>query len=121
MRKHNLVIVLIIFVALGFMFSGCSNKSNIMSEMTGTWKSSKSGDAIKINLSGDQKSIEIGTSKVPVTVNKVDEGASLVILKAKTANGSDQEWSLRQVWNDNGSTFRIIFDHDGDEETLTQG
>jgi len=120
MRNQNLVTVLVILVAFGVMFSSCSNKTNIMSEMTGTWKSDKSSEPVTINLSGEQKSIEIGTAKVPVTVDKVDEGAYSIKMTAKPANGGVAAWSLRQVWNDNGSTFRIIFDHDGDEETLTR-
>jgi hypothetical protein len=121
MRNLNLVIILTIVVALGFMYSGCSSKQNIMSEMTGTWKSDKNADPIKINLSGKQKAIEIGSKTVPVTVNKVDEGANMIIVGAKSANGNAAVWSLRQVWNDNGSTFTIKFDHDGVEETLTRG
>ena len=121
MRNLNLVIVLTIVVALGFMYSGCSNQKNIMSEMTGTWKSDKNNEPIRINFSGEHKAIEIGSDTVPVTVNKIDEGAYRVKVDAKPANGNAAEWSLRQVWDDNGSSFTIKFNHDGVEETLTRG
>ncbi len=121
MRILNLVIVLTIVVALGFMYSGCSNQKNMISEMTGTWKSDKNNEPIRINLSGEQKAIEIGSNTVPVAINKVDEGAYLIKMDAKPANGNAAVWSLRQVWDDNGSSFTIIFKHDGVEETLTRG
>ncbi|MFH1980805.1 MAG: hypothetical protein ABIL58_03065 [Pseudomonadota bacterium] len=121
MRNLNLVIIIAIVVALGFMVTGCSNKKNIVSEMTGTWKSDKNAEPIKIDLSGEQKAIVIGTNSVPVTVTNVDEGTNIVKVDAKPANGNAAVWSLRQVWNDNGSSFTIIFDHDGVEEKLTRG
>ena len=75
MRNLNFMIILTAIVALGFMFTGCGDKNNIMSEMTGTWKSDKDDGPIKINLSGEQKTIKIGDNAVPVTVKKVDEGS----------------------------------------------
>lgn len=121
MRNLNLVIIIAVVVALGFVYSGCSSKKNIMSEMTGTWKSDKNHEPVKINFSGEKKAIEIGKNIVPVTVNKIDEGANIIKVDAKPANGNATVWSFRQVWNDNGSAFTIKFDHDGEEETLTRG
>ena len=121
MRNPKFVIVLVVVVAAGFMFSGCGGKDNMMSEMTGTWKSDKSSSPIKINLSAEKKNIEIGDTTVPVTIKKVDESAYVLTVDAKTANGKTAAWSFRQVWNSNGSTFTIKFDHDGEEETLTRG
>ena len=121
MRNLNLVLILTITVTLGFMYSGCSGTKNMMSEMTGTWKSDKSNEPVKINLSGEQKVIEIGGNTIPITINKIDEGSYLVKMDAKPANGNAALWSLRQVWDDNGSSFIIKFNHDGVEETLTRG
>ena len=121
MRNLNLVIILLVAVALGFVFTGCGNQEKIMSEMTGTWKSDMNSNLIRINLSGNQKTIEIGDNTVPVTVKKVDEGAYNVKVDAKTANGKISAWSFRQVWDNNGSEFSIKFNHDGKEETLTRG
>ena len=119
MRNLNLSIVITAIVTVVFMFTGCGSSGSIMSEMTGTWKSAKDGAAIKINLSGEKKTIEIGGKTVPVTVEKVDEGAYCVKVNAKIANGKTMKWSLRQVWDDNGSNFTIKFDHNGEIETLT--
>ena len=119
MRNLNLVIMVTIVVALGFMFTGCGSSSNIMSDMSGTWKSQKSHETIKINLSGEKKTVEIGSTKIPITVSKVDAGSNLVMVKAKTENGQAATWSFQQMWNDNGSSFTIQFDHDGIEERLS--
>jgi len=120
MRNLNLIRTLIVVTALGLLFAGCGGQDNILSEMTGTWKSDKASTPVKINLSGPQKTVEIGEKTVPVTVKKVDEGSYTVILDAKPANGKTMEWSFREVWNDNGSAFTIKFDHDGEEETLSR-
>ncbi len=119
MRNLNLVIILMAIVAVSFMFTGCGGNENIMSEMTGTWKSDKDGAAIKINLSGEQKTIEIGGNAIPVTIKKIDESSYSVRVDAKLANGKTSEWSFRQVWDESGSSFIIKFDHNGEVETLT--
>ena len=121
MRNLKLVIILMVVVAVSLMFTGCGAKENMMSEMTGTWKSDKSSSPIKINLSGEQKTIEIGDTTVPVTIKNVNEGAFMLTVDAKTANGKTLPWSFRQVWNGTGSAFTIKFDHNGEEETLTRG
>jgi len=121
MRNLNLLIIIAIVVALGFMYSGCSETKSMMSEMTGTWKSDKNNEPIRINFAGKQKAIEIGSNTVPVKINNVDEGSYMVKIDATLANGNAAVWSLRQVWDDNGSSFTIKFHHDGVEETLTRG
>ena len=121
MRNLNLVIVIVAVAALSLMFAGCGGQDNILSEMTGTWKSNQGSNPIKINLSGNPKTVEIGDNTVPVTIKKVDEGSYTVTVDAKPANGKTLVWSFREVWNDNGSAFTIRFDHDGEEETLTRG
>ena len=122
MRNLNLVIIVcIVVVALGFVSIGCSSKKDFVSEMSGTWKSDKNSEPIKINLAGEKKAIGIGNNTVPVTVKNVDEGSLIIKVEAKPANGNTAEWSLRQVWDDNGSAFTIKFDHDGEIETLRRG
>ena len=120
MRNLKVVIILMVVVAVGFMFTGCGGQDNILSEMTGTWKSDKNGEPVKINLSGEQKAVEIGGNAVPVTVKRVDESAYSVTVDAKPVNGKTSQWSFRQVWDESGSAFTIKFDHDGEEETLTR-
>jgi len=106
-------------VAVVFMFTGCGSNSSITSEITGTWKSAKDGAAIKIDLSGEKKIIEIGGKTIPVTIKKVNESAYIVRVDAQLENGKTLEWTFRQVWNENGSSFTIKFDHNGEVETLT--
>jgi hypothetical protein len=121
MRNCYLVIFLMVVGVFGFLYTGCSGSEDMLSQMTGTWKSNKDNNPVKINLSGDQKTIEIGDNAVPVTIKKVDKGSFMVTVDVKPANGKTSEWKFRQVWNDNGSTFTIKFDHDGEQETLTRG
>lgn len=119
MRKLNLVVIIAAIVVVVFMFTGCSGNGTIMSQMTGTWKSAKDGAAIKINLSGEKKNIEIGGNTIPVTIKEVNESAYAVRVEAQLANGKTSAWTFRQVWSENGSSFTIKFDHNGEIETLT--
>jgi hypothetical protein len=107
-------------VALGFIFTGCGGGGGMLSEMNGTWQSDKGDDFIKLNLSGEQKFIEIGSNTVPITIKNIDEGSYIVTVDVKPANEKTSEWSFMQVWDDNGSAFTIKFDHDGEKETLTR-
>ena len=119
MRNLNLVIMIAAIFAAVFMFTGCGSNGSIMSEMTGTWKSVKDGAAIRIDLSGEKKSVEIGGNAIPVTIKKVNESGYIVRVEAHLADGNTSEWTFRQVWNENGSSFTIKFDHNGEIETLT--
>ena len=119
MRNRNLVIVLMAIVVAGMMFTGCGGNDTIVSQMTGTWNSAKDGAAIKINLSGEKKIIEIGGKAIPVTIKKINESAYIVRVDVQLENGKTSEWTFRQVWSENGSSFTIKFDHNGEVETLT--
>jgi len=120
MRNLNLLIACVLVAALGLVVIGCGGKQDIVSQMAGTWKSDKGGYPVKINLEGKDKSIEIGGKTVPVSLKNVDKGQYLVTVATTSLVSKTSEWSLIQVWDDNGSDFTIKFNHDGMEETLTQ-
>lgn len=120
MRTLKQLISCVLVAALVLFFIGCGGKQDIVSQMAGTWKSDKGGYPIKINLTGNDKSIEIDGKTVPVTVKSVEKGSYLVTLATTSLTGKTSEWSLRQVWNDNGSAFTIKFKHDGVIEPLVR-
>ncbi len=120
MRNLKQLIACVLVAALVLVVIGCGGKQDIVSQMTGTWKSDKSGYPVKINLTGNDKSIEINGKTVPVTVKNVDKGEYQVTVAATSLAGKTSEWSLIQVWDDNGSNFTIIFKHDGIEEPLAR-
>jgi len=120
MKNLNQLIACVLVGVLGLVVIGCGGKQDIVSQMAGTWKSDKGGYPVKINLTGKDKSIEIGDKTVPVTLKNVDKGGYLVTVATTALNNKTSEWSLIQVWDDNGSDFMIKFKHDGMEEILTQ-
>ena len=120
MRNLKQLITCVLVAALVLIVIGCGGKQDIVSQMTGTWKSDKGGYPVKINLTGNDKSIEIDGKSVPVTVKNVDKGEYQVTVAATSLAGKTSEWSLIQVWDDNGSNFTIKFEHDGMEEPLAR-
>jgi hypothetical protein len=120
MRNLKQLIACVLVAALVLIVIGCGGKQDIVSQMTGTWKSDKGGYPVKINLTGNDKSIEIDGKTVPVKVKNVDKGEYQVTVAATSLAGKTSEWSLIQVWNDNGSNFTIKFKHDGMEEPLAR-
>ncbi|MDX2440124.1 MAG: hypothetical protein QNK40_06185 [Desulfobacterales bacterium] len=120
MKNLKQLIACVLVAALVLVVIGCGGKQDIVSQMTGTWKSDKSGYPVKINLTGNDKSIEINGKTVPVTVKNVDKGEYQVTVAATSLAGKTSEWSLIQVWDDNGSNFTIKFEHDGMVEPLVR-
>jgi hypothetical protein len=120
MRNLNQLIACVLVGVLGLVVIGCGGKQDIVSQMAGTWKSDKGGYPVKIDLTGKDKFIEIGDKTVPVTLKNVEKGEYLVTVATTSPVSKTSEWSLIQVWDDNGSQFTIKFKHDGMEETLTQ-
>lgn len=120
MAIYRVLTCWLIVVALGVAFTGCGGDSEILSQMSGSWKSNKSEDPIQIKFADKDKSITILGKNIPVEVKSVDKGKSEVTVSATPAAGQVTEWTLRQVWNDNGSQFTIDFDHDGTEERLSK-
>ena len=120
MKNLYQLIACVLVAALVLVVTGCGGKQDIVSQMAGTWKSDKGDNPVKINLTGKDKSIEIGGKTVPVTLKNVDKGEYILTVTTTSLAGKTSEWSLIQVWDDNGSHFTIKFKHDGMEETLTQ-
>lgn len=120
MAIYRVLTCWLIIVALGAALTGCGGDGEILSQMSGTWKSNKNEDPIQIKIADEDKAITISGKRFPVKVKSVDKGKSEVTVYATPTAGQVTEWTLRQVWNDNGSQFTIDFDHDGTEERLSK-
>jgi hypothetical protein len=119
MKRYNLnfLFFAVIFV-FGLTLSGCSSKSDILKEVSGQWQNNQDKAAVEINLVGDAKTIKVGDQAYSVSVDKIEMDRYQVNLKVK--NGSDQPelWTLREIWNDNGSGFKLAFEHGGEKKML---
>ncbi len=119
MKYRNLrYFILALAFALCVVFVGCSGGSgNKLAEISGIWKRGNDGTTIEINLAGEQNFLKIGKKTVAATVKSVQD--DVISLDVKTDNGQTEKWTLRQVWDDNGSSFSLAFRHNGTNDNLT--
>lgn len=120
MDIHRLFISCLIVGVLGAALMGCGGDGEILTQMSGTWKSNANDSPVQINFTGKEKFFTISGKTIPVIIKSVDKGKYEVTVSATPEAGQATEWTLRQVWNDNGSQFTIVFDHDGTKERLSK-
>lgn len=113
------LILLVLFVLCFFLtIVGCSSGPDMESQLTGKWQRTQGEGTVDINLAGSTKTVALDGHTFPAVVEKIDKGTFTVKLKVEVAAGKSEEWSLTQRWNDNGSSFKIAFRHNGTTETL---
>ena len=119
MKYRNLrYFCLALAFALCVAFVGCSGSSgDKLSDISGIWKRGNDGTKIEINLTGEQNFLKIGEKTVEATVKSVQD--DVISLNVKADNGQTEKWTLRQVWDDNGSSFSLAFRHNGTNDNLT--
>lgn len=104
--------------ALIVIFVGCSSSSNSdFANFDGTWQNTANKQIVVLKISGKEKTISIGDKTLPVTVKKVGTDKFAVHISDKTLG--EKDWSMRRVWEDNGSSFTIKLEHDGTVDSLT--
>jgi hypothetical protein len=108
-RIHPTVLLCFAVLTATLILTGCGVQQDMLGEMTGTWKSKVESARVNINLKGDQKTIAIGDRVVPVTVKEIKKDSYSVLVETKDGDGPSAEWSLREVWDDTGSDFKIEF------------
>ena len=97
---------------------GCSSGGDLATEFSGKWKNEKTADTVDINLAKDSASLTIDGRTYQGAVEKIDPGTNTVHIKMNTDGGQAEEWSIHQVWNDNGSSFKLTLRRNGSTETL---
>lgn len=115
LHRVNFTIVFIFSVSI---LIGCSSGENLQSQVSGTWERTQGDGTVEINLGADPNSLKISDKIFPATIKKIDKGTFSVHLKVETTAGQMEDWTLRQIWNDNGSSFKIAFNRNGTREIL---
>jgi hypothetical protein len=59
-----------------------------------------------------------GENSASFTIEKMDTGRHEVDLKVQYGSGQPENWSIRQVWDDTGSNYELVFNHGGEKEPL---
>jgi hypothetical protein len=113
-----LKISVIAILVVGLFLWGCAAETDLPTQISGKWKLEKGDKVVEVNLTKDPKTVVIDGQSYPAVIEKIDKDTFMVDLQVETAAGKKEVWSLRQVWNDNGSTFRLAFSHDGVHEVL---
>jgi hypothetical protein len=117
LKIQSAVVTIFAFIIAG-MVIGCASKEKLETQISGSWQRTQGDGTVEINLDKNQMFLVFDGKTYAATIEKVDVGSNSVHLKVETDHGVSEEWVLHQVWNDNGSTFKLAFRHNGTQETL---
>ena len=108
----------VVFIFTVSIWIGCSSTETFQSQFSGTWDRAQGEGTVEINLAKDNKSLKINDKIYSAAIDKIDKGNFIVYLKVETTAGQVEDWTLRQIWDDSGSSFKIAFNHNGTKEIL---
>jgi len=119
-RRENIFngSLLVSFLLLTIILGGCGSNANMAAQISGKWKPVQGNNIMAINLNQNPQTLMIDGHTFQAEVESIDKGSSTMQLKVATDDGPSKVWTIRQVWDDNGSTFKLAFRHDGTTETL---
>jgi hypothetical protein len=120
--KKSMMVQHLILTAVFFLMSsiviGCGSEANMETQISGSWQRPGGNGTVDINLANEPKSLVVDGQSYKAAVEKTDKGSFTTLVKVEIETGKTEVWSLRQVWDDNGSTFKLAFRHNGTQETL---
>ena len=108
---------LMIVVALSLWVSGCGDSGgNDLSNLTGAWQNPSTKQKLSINHSSDKTTIVVGDKTFTVTMKPLTSDS--YSLRGSDASLGEKEWKISRVWDDNGKSFTLKFEHDGETESF---
>ena len=120
MKARNLLFFFSVSVSVIMLaVSGCSSKGDLLKEVSGLWQNNQNQGTVEIKLTDNGNLLKIDGKPYPVKVDKVEMDRYQVNLKVQNGASEPEMWTLRQVWNDNGTDFKLAFNHSGKKEILT--
>ena len=107
----------LIVVALALLVLGCGDSGgNDLSNLSGTWQNPATKQKLSINLSNDKTTIILGDKTLSVTMKPLTSDS--YSLRVSDASLGEKEWKLSRVWDDNGKSFTLKLEHDGQTEAF---
>jgi len=104
---------------LAFFIGGCASSDvDLPTQISGKWKPENSDKVVEVQLDKDPKILVVDGKSYPAVIQKVNKDDYMVNVQVQTEEGKTEVWSLRQMWNDNGSAFKLSFGHGGVHEVL---
>jgi hypothetical protein len=106
-------------VVLGLMVLGCSSgKEKLLTDVSGVWDRGQDAGTVQFDLTGQKKTLELDGKSYSATIDTVNMDRLEVDLKVQNGDTQPEMWSVRQVWDDNGVDYKLVFDHEGQKEHL---
>jgi len=118
LTKKSCITSLVIPAILMFTLVACSSSSDLATQLNGQWRNEQGSDTVNINLTKETSSLTIDGHTFTGAVEKMDKGNCTVSVKVAADGGSPEVWTLQQVWNDNGSAFKLKLRRNGTTETF---
>lgn len=112
------IVPIAILLAFLLTITGCGSSADLTTQISGKWKSEAGNSIIDIHLAKESSSLTIDGHTFKGVVEKIDRGSDTVHVKVATEGGNSEVWSLHQVWNNNGSAFKIKMRRNGTTEIL---
>ncbi len=100
------------------MIIGCGNGGDLATQISGKWQGDKDARTVEIKLKDEPQSLIVDGHAHNAVVENIDKDAYVVKVRVEMEAGKTEVWSFRQIWDDNGSTFKLSFLHSGTTETL---
>ena len=116
-RKLSLLTIAAI-LAIALITFGCSGKNKLLNEVSGQWQNSQNQTMVDIHLVGDNKSVTVGGHPYPVLIDKVEMINFLIELKVQDGAAKPEAWTIKELWDENGTSFKLSFNHSGENEVL---
>jgi len=117
LAKQRLILTAV-FSLLFSIVIGCGSQASLETQISGSWQRAQGNGTVDINLINEPKSLVIDGLAYKAVVEKADKGTLTTLVKVEIESGKTEVWSIRQVWNDNGSAFKLAFRHNGTQEIL---
>lgn len=110
-----------IVIVLGLITIGCSgnNKGKLLSDVSGVWNRAQGAGTVQIDLTGKDKTLVVDGKSYPATIDKVNMDRLEVDLKVQNGSPRPEDWSVRQVWDDTGEHYKLVFNRNGQKEDLS--
>ena len=117
LNTQHVILTAVSFILFSIVI-GCGSNADLATQISGKWKPAQGDGIVDINLAKEPKSMTIDGRAFNAFVENLDKGSNTVKVKVETEAGKTEVWSIHQVWNDNGSTFKLKFRRNGTTETL---
>jgi hypothetical protein len=106
-------------IVIGFFLMSCGGAEKTNSDISGVWKNVDGGKVLIINFNGENSTIEMDGKIMPATVES--DTHKVMIVKVQEDTDKVSTWTIRKIWNDNGSAFTFnLALPDGTQEHFTK-